>query len=216
VAAVLTEIYLCNVYSCQEILRRNGRGQAYELGELGGGCGVGAATAVPLVLRALREEIAAKKQANLTRHHTNPAQSFARTALVSMGREAVAPLMGLLLSINTSSSGEGRGEEEEEEEDWAVLAAAADALGDLGMREVAAAGGGRGGAEVVEVLLASLEMATARWSKEGEEEGWCWVIRNCVEALGLLGVSGACPSLTRFWFIFGWDPPMSRLFSSSN
>jgi hypothetical protein len=27
-AAVLTEIYLCNVCSCQEILRRNGRGQA--------------------------------------------------------------------------------------------------------------------------------------------------------------------------------------------
>jgi hypothetical protein len=26
-AAVLTEIYLCNVCSCQEILRRNGRGQ---------------------------------------------------------------------------------------------------------------------------------------------------------------------------------------------
>jgi tRNA U38,U39,U40 pseudouridine synthase TruA len=25
-AAVLTEIYLCNVCSCQEILRRNGRG----------------------------------------------------------------------------------------------------------------------------------------------------------------------------------------------
>jgi hypothetical protein len=31
-AAVLTEIYLCNVCSCQEILRRNGRGQ--ELSEL--------------------------------------------------------------------------------------------------------------------------------------------------------------------------------------
>jgi hypothetical protein len=28
VASVLTEIYLCNVCSCQEILRRNGRGQA--------------------------------------------------------------------------------------------------------------------------------------------------------------------------------------------
>jgi hypothetical protein len=27
-AAVLTEIYLCNVCSCQEILRRNGRGQS--------------------------------------------------------------------------------------------------------------------------------------------------------------------------------------------
>jgi hypothetical protein len=27
-AAVLTEIYPCNVCSCQEILRRNGRGQA--------------------------------------------------------------------------------------------------------------------------------------------------------------------------------------------
>jgi hypothetical protein len=27
-AAVLPEIYLCNVCSCQEILRRNGRGQA--------------------------------------------------------------------------------------------------------------------------------------------------------------------------------------------
>eukprot|EP01047_Picozoa_sp_COSAG01_P053602 COSAG01_NODE_5763_length_4048_cov_1.373259_3_plen_116_part_00 len=26
-AAVVTEIYLCNVCSCQEILRRNGRGQ---------------------------------------------------------------------------------------------------------------------------------------------------------------------------------------------
>jgi ATP-dependent RNA helicase RhlE len=26
-AAVLTEIYLCNVCSCQEILRHNGRGQ---------------------------------------------------------------------------------------------------------------------------------------------------------------------------------------------
>eukprot|EP01049_Picozoa_sp_SAG25_P015028 SAG25_NODE_2891_length_1331_cov_0.860390_1_plen_106_part_00 len=27
VAAILTEIYLCNVCSCQEIVRRNGRGQ---------------------------------------------------------------------------------------------------------------------------------------------------------------------------------------------
>jgi hypothetical protein len=32
-AAVLTEIYLCNVCSCPEILRRNGRGQvAHSLG----------------------------------------------------------------------------------------------------------------------------------------------------------------------------------------
>jgi hypothetical protein len=29
VAAVLAEIYLCGVCSCQEILRRNGRGQTY-------------------------------------------------------------------------------------------------------------------------------------------------------------------------------------------
>eukprot|EP01049_Picozoa_sp_SAG25_P007139 SAG25_NODE_567_length_6885_cov_9.281757_5_plen_56_part_00 len=28
-AAVLTEIYLCNVCSCQEILRRHGRGQSW-------------------------------------------------------------------------------------------------------------------------------------------------------------------------------------------
>jgi translation elongation factor EF-Tu-like GTPase len=30
-SAVLTEIYLCNVCSCPEILRRNGRGQVREL-----------------------------------------------------------------------------------------------------------------------------------------------------------------------------------------
>eukprot|EP01049_Picozoa_sp_SAG25_P015890 SAG25_NODE_3405_length_1094_cov_2.267337_4_plen_41_part_01 len=30
-AAVLTEIYLCNVCSCREILRRTRRGQIYEL-----------------------------------------------------------------------------------------------------------------------------------------------------------------------------------------
>jgi endonuclease/exonuclease/phosphatase family metal-dependent hydrolase len=29
--AVLTEIYLCNVCSCQEVLRRHGRGQARRL-----------------------------------------------------------------------------------------------------------------------------------------------------------------------------------------
>eukprot|EP01047_Picozoa_sp_COSAG01_P044214 COSAG01_NODE_3982_length_5467_cov_3.487891_3_plen_101_part_00 len=33
-AGVLTEMYLCNVYSCQEILRRNGRGQSAEVHRL--------------------------------------------------------------------------------------------------------------------------------------------------------------------------------------
>eukprot|EP01047_Picozoa_sp_COSAG01_P124838 COSAG01_NODE_53855_length_336_cov_0.831224_1_plen_90_part_10 len=32
--AVLTEIYLCGIYSCQEILRRNGRGQQRRLDKL--------------------------------------------------------------------------------------------------------------------------------------------------------------------------------------
>jgi hypothetical protein len=33
-AAVLTEMYLCNVCSCQEILRHNGRGQSAEVHRL--------------------------------------------------------------------------------------------------------------------------------------------------------------------------------------
>jgi hypothetical protein len=42
VAAVLTEIHLCNVCSCQEILRRNGRGQGISV--------LGVIDSVPLVV----------------------------------------------------------------------------------------------------------------------------------------------------------------------
>jgi hypothetical protein len=38
-AAVLTEIYLCDVCSCHEILRRNGRGSLHSSGGGGGGGG---------------------------------------------------------------------------------------------------------------------------------------------------------------------------------
>jgi hypothetical protein len=43
-AAVLTEIYLCNVCSCQEMLRRNGRGQVRQVS--GGGRAGGEALSV--------------------------------------------------------------------------------------------------------------------------------------------------------------------------
>ena len=56
----------------------------------------------------------------------NPAQLFARTALVSVGKPAVTALLGLL---------------ESDSEAWQVRAAAADALGDMGTEAAEAAGG---------------------------------------------------------------------------
>ena len=56
----------------------------------------------------------------------NPAQLFARTALVSVGKPAVTALLGLL---------------ESDSETWQVRAAAADALGDMGTEAAEAAGG---------------------------------------------------------------------------
>ena len=118
------------------------------------------ADGVPYLVRALRTEATDKLQRNLERAHTNPSQLDALFALSAAGAPAIAPLEELLLDPN-----------------WALRAAAADALGDMG-------GVASGSISLLQQSLADDEV---------------WVRRNATEALGHMGPEavGAVPALAQ-------------------
>jgi len=153
---------------------------AYSLGAIG-------APAVGPLLQALRRQVEAnlehvtwaqtfdlkaKARANRAGAQTNPAQVHARAALVAVGGPAVAPLAALVRGEGTASGG------------WALRAAAADCLGDIGRRA---------GADSAEGAVAALISALTPACGDGEapSEGEQWVVRNATEALGLIGTAAA-------------------------
>ena len=169
---------------------------AYSLGAMG-------ETALAPLLQELQREVKSKLAANLARPHTNVAQVMARTALVALGGPAVASLAAIV-----------RGDEH-----WAIRAAAADCLGDIGRRAGKLPSEGAVAALVATLLpfaararadnndtlprhtsgdggdiKNSLESpARIRSSDQGQwlpREIWL-LARNCVEALGLIGDAAA-------------------------
>ena len=164
---------------------------AYSLGAIG-------APAVGPLLQALRRQVEAnlehatwaqtfslkaKARANRAGAQTNPAQVHARAALVAVGGPAVAPLAALVRGEGTASAG------------WALRAAAADCLGDIGRQAEGA----------LEALISALTPAC----DEGEE----WLVRNATEALGLIGAAAvaALPALAALAVarpaVEGWAVP---------
>ena len=115
------------------------------------------APAVPALIDVLREEAPARCRLNAGRSRANPAggnpsELHAAHALGAVGAPAVAALSAAL-----------------EDGEWAVRAAAADALGNIGTPAQAA----------VPALLRAL----------GDDS--MWVRRNALEALGTIGCTGA-------------------------
>ena len=119
---------------------------AYTLAAMG-------ASVVPALVEVLREEAVARYRNNAGRSRANPAggnpsELYSAHALSVVGAPAVAPL--------SAAMGDG---------EWAVRAAAADTLGNIGARAKPA----------VPVLLRALADASI------------WVRRNTIEALGTIG-----------------------------
>jgi hypothetical protein len=115
------------------------------------------APVVPALIEALREEAPARCRLNAGRSRANPAggnpsELYAAHALGALGAPAVAALRAAL-----------------EDGEWAVRAAAADALGNIGAPARAA----------VPALLRALA------------DDSMWVRRNALEALGTIGRTGA-------------------------
>jgi hypothetical protein len=137
--------------------------------------------AVEPLLQALRHEVAANLAINLARPHTNPAQGHARTALAALGGPAIAPLAAIL-----RDGGGG----------WALRAAAADCLGDIGRPA-----GERSADGAVAALVSALDPPGSESSEaqesDGLVEGAQWVVRNAAEALGYIGAAAtaALPAL---------------------
>ena len=122
---------------------------AYALAAMG-------AAVVPALVDVLREEAPARRRLNAGRSQANPAGGnpsdlYAVHALSAVGSPAVAALSAAL-----------------EDGDWAVRAAAADALGNIGVRAKPA----------VPALLCALN------------DDSTWVRRNALEALGTIGRAG--------------------------
>ena len=114
------------------------------------------APVVPALLEVLREEAPARCRHNVGRSQANPAGGnpsdlYAVHALSAVGSPAAAALTAAL-----------------QDGEWAVRAAAADALGNIGARARPA----------VSALLQALEDENT------------WVRRNALEALGTIGSSG--------------------------
>ena len=118
---------------------------AYQLGGLG-------AAGVPVLMEGLEREADRAWAGNLERAHTNPSQLNALYGLSAVGAAAVPALVDAL-----------------DDSAWWMRAAAADALGDIGLPE------GR----AVEALGAALG------------DGETWVRRNAAEALGIIGPAAA-------------------------
>ncbi|NKB67314.1 MAG: phytanoyl-CoA dioxygenase [Candidatus Latescibacteria bacterium] len=114
---------------------------AYQLGGLG-------TAGVPVLMEELQREAAQALAGNLQRSHTNPSQLNALYGLSTAGSAAVPALVAAL-----------------DESDWWMRAAAADALGDIGLPDTRAVG----------KLGAALS------------DGEAWVRRNAAEALGIIG-----------------------------